>query len=564
MLLLLLFHLVVTVTCTLAGILAYTLVFRKQHTPLVFYPVMGLIGITSVTQVVALFRPVDALFSLVFTGLLVFSGLIKRRLVYQELERINNRIRNLTPTGLLILSSAWLLLLTLNAGPLMMDDTESYHIQMIKWLKEYGTVPGLANLHERYGFNSSWFSGIAFFLPSASNRNFYPLLNGALSLWLVSYIVFQWKGIKKDENNVQPTGNMAGLAGVFLLSLASWPLLRGNVSTTNYDFVTTLLVFLLFIETLKHSRHAEAFYCSTEWIIWPVYLFTVRTINGPLLLLSFFALWHLYKEKKWRDILTYAALACFCIVPYISRNVMLSGYAFYPAMHPDFFEVDWKVGRQTVDDLLRFIKYFNRVNTMHMDLQETEKLTFPGWLPVWFRYLFSYDKLVLIPGLLGVIFFFLQAKKNYAVHVRFFVAVLVVQLLSWLFIAPDPRFVYGPLLIGAFLLGSTVIKNRLYRFDSRIFRSAAVLLSASMVGFTAIKIYKGPETYRNFILPCQIPQPAISNTIVDGIVLYIPDKFGANWNARCYATALPCLYMVQPGLRARGNSIKDGFRIEKQ
>ena len=36
-------------------------------------------------------------------------------------------------------------------------DTSLYHLQAIKWIEEYPVVPGLANLHSRFGFNSNVF-----------------------------------------------------------------------------------------------------------------------------------------------------------------------------------------------------------------------------------------------------------------------------------------------------------------------------------------------------------------------------------------------------------------------
>ncbi len=64
-----------------------------------------------------------------------------------------------------------------------MDDTSSYHIQMVKWIQEFGSVPGIANLHLRFGFNSSWFTSIALFSYPVSGLNIYSSLNGLLSIW---------------------------------------------------------------------------------------------------------------------------------------------------------------------------------------------------------------------------------------------------------------------------------------------------------------------------------------------------------------------------------------------
>ena len=40
-------------------------------------------------------------------------------------------------------------------------DTDLYHAQSIRWLEEYGIVPGLANLHERFAYNSSFFFAVS-------------------------------------------------------------------------------------------------------------------------------------------------------------------------------------------------------------------------------------------------------------------------------------------------------------------------------------------------------------------------------------------------------------------
>lgn len=37
-------------------------------------------------------------------------------------------------------------------------DTGLYHFQAIRWLSRFGAVPGLALIHSRFGFTSSWFA----------------------------------------------------------------------------------------------------------------------------------------------------------------------------------------------------------------------------------------------------------------------------------------------------------------------------------------------------------------------------------------------------------------------
>lgn len=46
----------------------------------------------------------------------------------------------------------------LGIRPVVLHDTGLYHYQTIRWLSEYGTVRGLALIHERFGFASSYFA----------------------------------------------------------------------------------------------------------------------------------------------------------------------------------------------------------------------------------------------------------------------------------------------------------------------------------------------------------------------------------------------------------------------
>jgi hypothetical protein len=82
----------------------------------------------------------------------------------------------------------------------------------------------------------------------------------------------------------------------------------------------------------------------------------------------------------------------------------------------------------------------------------------------------------------------------------------------------------------------------------------------------SLYIIKRPFTdanYRNAWHPIALPEPNTSILRIDNIDLRIPEKTGSNWNARCYGTRLPCVYKIQNGLRARGKTLREGFKLEK-
>ena len=338
---------------------------------------------------------------------------------------------------------SWCIILLINAGPTMMDDTESYHIQSIKWLQEYGSVPGLVNLHERFGFNSSWFSSVALFSFSSKTTGGFTVLNSVLSMWLCYWFISKYNQFRK-ENNLHAA---FAILIIFIASTVIWPLIRGNAATTNYDFITTAIVLILFTEAF----FSEKFSPSIEWMIWPVYLFTVRIINFPLLALSLFAFILFIKNKNFRASLLPVLCCLLLIVPFLIRNIIIAGYPFYPATYFDFVNVDWKPDPQMTERLLEYIKYYNRVSTTYLDIEQTKALG-SAWVPAWFQYLFPFDKILVLAGLAGILFsgvkLFIQ-KKNY--NKSIITGLMSVWIICWFIISPDPRFVYGILLFGIFL-----------------------------------------------------------------------------------------------------------------
>ncbi|HEX6333630.1 MAG TPA: hypothetical protein VFZ78_05335 [Flavisolibacter sp.] len=544
-------HVIITLVCIITGRLFYRIISDNSEKPFLYQALTGLIVLTTVSQVAALFLPVNHIFSAAVIGVVLLIAFIRKR------DVLRFRFMPRPVTFVLFAAAAWLVVLFFSAGPVMMDDTESYHIQMVKWIYEYGTVPGIANLHERFGFNSSWFSSVSFFLAGAGEHNFFTSLNGLLSLWFCIHVggIIVKAGPDRENSILVKTGALVMLVLAFL----SWPVLRGNAATTNYDFITALVIVTLFTGILMNRNDNKGL--PVEWLLWPVFLLTVRITNFPILLLPLYAL--VTGTVNRRQLWMYAGLSILLVAPFLARNIMLSGYPVFPSMFVDVFRVDWKVDPAVNRDLLTYIKYYNRVNYMFQDMEVTREIPFPQWTFYWFRYLFTYDKLVLVPGILGIIvsLFRLRHLKTFSSVLPFFVTVLLAQLLTWFVVAPDPRFVYGPLLCGAFLLPMVIPYAGALQ---KLWRTPIVfmLLSLALLGYAGVKFIKTPPV-QNFMLPVKLPQPPLDTLRIDGLRLHIPHRILDNWNPRCYATPLPCLYKVDARLRARGDAISDGFRIQK-
>lgn len=549
----LLIHVFISTGCLLTGFLVYDLAGSRLNRPWLITLLTGLLTLAVFSQALSLFTPVNGISAGITLIAIFLLSIIRRKTLLPALRSFATNWKKPATWSVLLILSAWILILILNSGPVTMDDTHSYHIQMIKWANEYGTVPGIANLHERFGFNSSWFTLVSFFLYPAGPQEHFTALNGCLSYWFLLYC------LQQSFSNKSASLNQISWFLLTALIVFCWPMVRGSATNTNYDFITTVCVFVLFVWSLEEKQ-----YPGFEWFFWPLALFTIRIINYPLLLLSLWTFVQTLKERKWKTIGVYSFFSVLITGSFIARNIILSGYPFYPSTAFDWFKVDWKVDQAVISQLQDFIKYFNRVNVMYMNLDETRQLAFPAWTAKWFQYLFRYDKPVVIAAVLGLLLTLVRWKKFRqisSVSLRFFCFVMTCQLISWFWIAPDPRFAYGSLLIFIFLLlkgAEPVYQSLNNRLTTRL------LMMGAVTGLVLLSVLKCREPeFRNWIVPASLPKPPVSIIQVGSVRMNIPEKILNNWNPRCYNTPLPCLYMVDPRLECRGDRIEDGFRLAK-
>jgi len=550
MLSLLFYQIIITLICLWSGFLFYKFFPKKNESrPIVYYLVSGLILLTTLTQIIALFFPINIYTRLGVLGLFILLSILRRKNTKFFIPKIK------VSASLILFFIVWTIILLINAGPTMMDDTESYHIQSIKWIQEYGSVPGLVNLHERFGFNSSWFSSVALFNFSSKTTGGFTVMNSVLSLWLCYWFIGKFNQFQK-ENNVQAA---FAILSTFIVSLVIWPLIRGNAATTNYDFITTSIVLILFIEVFFSEKISP----TIEWMIWPVYLLTVRLINFPLLLLSLFAFTLFIKQKQARQLLIPVFYCFLLFVPFLIRNIIIGGYPFYPATYFDLTNVDWKPDPEITKRLLLYIKYFNRVSTTYLDIEQTKALG-SAWIPAWFQHLFLFDKILVLAGISGILFTgvkLLIQKKNYSKSI--IMSLMIAWLICWFIISPDPRFVYGVLLFGTFLLTFHLISFIKYPRSIKFSLKALIILMVIGLSYYLVSKPLKQKEYRNWISSAKLPQPPVQEVVIDEITFRIPASINNNWNARCYGTQLPCIYKIDPRLKMRGKKISNGFHLEK-
>jgi hypothetical protein len=144
---------------------------------------IGVMVLSIILLAVSLVLPLSPWISLGITILLV-SGSLSSSHTRNTLHRL---IQNFLSTGKLcwvqciLLLGGWAIAAVMTRQVTWID-TGLYHAGAIQWLSRFGAVPGVALIHDRFSFTSSWFALAAPFNPVGIHSQAIAIANGFLML----------------------------------------------------------------------------------------------------------------------------------------------------------------------------------------------------------------------------------------------------------------------------------------------------------------------------------------------------------------------------------------------
>ena len=170
------------------------------------------------------------------------------------LENLNTFRLTITPAKVMI----WILLLLVFAygtsTGIIHYDTGLYHAQSIRWIEEYGVVPGLGNLHSRLAYNSAAFALSALYSMAFLGGQSYHCCAGFLAflLALVCMEAFNKERIRKPL-----LSDLARIIGIYYLLI-----IFDEMVSPASDYFMVLLVFFIVIRWLELMERKETCYCQ--------------------------------------------------------------------------------------------------------------------------------------------------------------------------------------------------------------------------------------------------------------------------------------------------------------
>jgi hypothetical protein len=193
---------------------------------------VGLFSLASILLCVSFFHPLSAS---VLACLPIAAVCFAVPSVRRQVRRSGLSPMQRGGFGIVLLAVAWNV-----TGPVELYDTGLYHAQMIQWLSRFGTPPGLALLHFRFGFSSSWFALAAVFQAVPFPDRTMTVINGlALALAVLQVTIAFSRILSRSAANPDlyisaalPLALLIGFAARFQLSPSpNFPVSLGIVLT---------------------------------------------------------------------------------------------------------------------------------------------------------------------------------------------------------------------------------------------------------------------------------------------------------------------------------------------
>lgn len=115
--------------------------------------ILGWAGLSALAMTLALVVPLSATLQVVVSGLVFFVGsrFVPRHTAMWHMGIRTHLVWAVLSCVMCLLGAAYFA-----SGHVVWLDTGIYHAQSLRWVKEFGSVPGLGNLFPQQGFNSAW------------------------------------------------------------------------------------------------------------------------------------------------------------------------------------------------------------------------------------------------------------------------------------------------------------------------------------------------------------------------------------------------------------------------
>ena len=398
--------------------------------------VLGLFSATILGSIWAVFGRINFEFHVFLLALNVFIFFRFKSNILEIYKTFIIQFRGLTYSLRLYLVAIIILIITQCAAKPYVIDNESYYIQTIKWINEYGFVKGLANLHIFFGQTSGWHIAQSVFNFSFLYPNFNDLSGFCLMLGTI-FTVFKLNSYFDNGIKIYLIVGLLPIANILLFQFISAP------SPDLPVYVFSFMLFFYFVAYFKEPSE-QKFNLFVILALFVVYIKPTAIAMLLIPLLFFITNFKLLKSK----IATSFILSVLVLALFLIKNTIITGYPLYPTQLFSNFSFDFKVPKEMVAFYFDGTKLYGFYSSQSEFDSMSKLQIFIKWLTV-----HKINAVFNITSVLLVIFcvYFINKFHNQKVYwLLYFVMVFQFGLL--LFTSPQFRFSIHFLLFFSFLI----------------------------------------------------------------------------------------------------------------
>jgi hypothetical protein len=298
--------------------------------------VLGLFFATILGSIWAVFGRIHIEFHVFLLALNLFVFIRFKSNVLEIYKSFIIQFKGLTKSlKIFLVFNILLIIAQCSAKPFIIDN-ESYYIQTIKWINEYGFVKGLANLHIFFGQTSGWHITQSVFNFSFLYSNFNDLSGFCLMIGTV-FAVLKLNKYFENNNKTYLIIGLLPLANVLLFQFISAP------SSDLPIYIFSFMLFFYFIEFFNNYS-IQKFNLIVILSLFLVYLKPTALVMLLFPVILFITNFKLLKNKIGPSFI----LSLLILSLMILKNTIITGYPLYPTQIFSGTNFDFKVSKDVV------------------------------------------------------------------------------------------------------------------------------------------------------------------------------------------------------------------------
>ncbi len=400
--------------------------------------ITGFFVMMVLAEYVSLILPLDGRMTLLFGAAAVAAAVAGRR----KKEKQTSIKADRADIVVYALCAVWFVLIlvsSVNDGFLeLYGDSDLYMAQSVRWTAEYGTLKGAGNFNSRIGFDSAL---VCFYAISSFNGLFGRGVHGACGFLMT---VFGWYGITAIKDMLK---NGLRTSSVFRFVMAGYASMTMQLSGAYLTDTCTNLAVGFFISEWTALAEKKEKKDETYGLlaVCAVCCASLKLTFAPLVVVALLPGIRLIKAGKKKAAAAFLALGAVCIVPYVLRTVLLTGYIAYPMEKIDILNVPWKMDKETVVLEREMVELYAKAPGTDVELIRGG---IDGWFDIWlenqkgsYSYLLIILNLASLAGLAAYHIIF-RKKADREPYLMIIPAALLAEYVYWFLQAPDYRFIF--------------------------------------------------------------------------------------------------------------------------